>query len=207
MVGNPRGGGARDKRRLLIGRTDGGRPLMLVIERSGDPTTWLIVTGWESTQAERKIQEARQRARTPGQTPIQSPATSTSISPSLILATSRTARAYPRRSSSSSSASRAKTPSDSSGSQRPGARLRRTSWPSCFAKPNARSFKAVRLTVRRTCARRPDGTIACECGVAPPRSCRWTGHAECAHLMCGCVQRRVQPGAESRWLSQIRPES
>jgi hypothetical protein len=60
LVGNPRGGGEPDKRLLLIGRTDGGRPLTLVIERTADPTTWLVVTGWGSTQAERKIQEARQ---------------------------------------------------------------------------------------------------------------------------------------------------
>ena len=60
LVGNPRGGVAADKRRLLIGHTDGGRPLTLVIERTADPTTWLIVTGWASTQAERKILEARQ---------------------------------------------------------------------------------------------------------------------------------------------------
>jgi hypothetical protein len=34
------------QRRLLIGRTDGGRALTLVIEQTIDPTTWLIVTGW-----------------------------------------------------------------------------------------------------------------------------------------------------------------
>jgi hypothetical protein len=39
----------------LIGRTDGGRALMLVIEQMLDPTTWLIVTGWEATDGERKI--------------------------------------------------------------------------------------------------------------------------------------------------------
>ncbi|MGH2955141.1 MAG: hypothetical protein ACRDK9_14220 [Solirubrobacterales bacterium] len=54
-VRNPRGG----KRRLLIGRTNGGRTLTLVVEATVDPTTWLIVTGWESTQAERKILESR----------------------------------------------------------------------------------------------------------------------------------------------------
>ena len=48
----------RGKRLLLIGRTDGGRPLTLVIERTVDPTTWLIVTGWAATEAERKILEA-----------------------------------------------------------------------------------------------------------------------------------------------------
>ncbi len=43
------------RRRLLIGRTDGGRSLTLVIEQTLDPTTWLIVTGWEATDSERKI--------------------------------------------------------------------------------------------------------------------------------------------------------
>ena len=46
------------KRRLLIGRTDGGRFLTLVIERTADRTTWLIVTGWDSTQTERRIVES-----------------------------------------------------------------------------------------------------------------------------------------------------
>ena len=43
------------KRRLLIGRTDGGRPLTFVIEATIDPTTWLIVTGWEAAGAERRM--------------------------------------------------------------------------------------------------------------------------------------------------------
>lgn len=43
------------KRRLLIGRTNGGRYLTLVIERTIDPTTWLIVTGWESSPRERRL--------------------------------------------------------------------------------------------------------------------------------------------------------
>ena len=43
------------KRRLLIGRTDGGRILTLVIERTVDTTTWLIVTGWDSSSPERKL--------------------------------------------------------------------------------------------------------------------------------------------------------
>jgi len=42
-------------RRLLIGRTDGGRYMTLVIERTLEPTTWLIVTGWGSTEVERKM--------------------------------------------------------------------------------------------------------------------------------------------------------
>ena len=53
---NPAEGSKADDRRLLmIGHTDGGRVLTLVIERTVDPTTWLIVTGWSSTPAERKI--------------------------------------------------------------------------------------------------------------------------------------------------------
>lgn len=42
-------------RRLLVGRTDGGRVLTLVVERTSDPTTWLIVTGWESTARQRNL--------------------------------------------------------------------------------------------------------------------------------------------------------
>ncbi len=47
----------RGVRRLLIGRSDAGRFLTLVIEETIEPTTWLIVTGWESTSAERMILE------------------------------------------------------------------------------------------------------------------------------------------------------
>lgn len=49
---NPRGSGDR---RLLVGLTDGGRALTLVIEATIDPTTWLVITGWESTERERKM--------------------------------------------------------------------------------------------------------------------------------------------------------
>jgi hypothetical protein len=52
---NPRGGGEPGTRRLLIGRTDGGRPLTLVIEQTVDPGTWLIVTAWGATDAERRL--------------------------------------------------------------------------------------------------------------------------------------------------------
>lgn len=45
----------RDARRLLIGRTNAGRVLTLVIEETIDLTTWLIITGWDSTRAERMI--------------------------------------------------------------------------------------------------------------------------------------------------------
>lgn len=54
-VRNPSEAREPGARRLLIGRTDGGRVLTLVIDRTTDPTTWLIVTGWSSTDAERKL--------------------------------------------------------------------------------------------------------------------------------------------------------
>jgi hypothetical protein len=46
-----------EKRRLMIGRTDGGRVLTLVIEQTIESTTWLIVTGWSSTEVERNLLE------------------------------------------------------------------------------------------------------------------------------------------------------
>lgn len=54
IVRNPR---APDPgtRRLLIGHTNGGRCLSLVIERTVEPTTWLVITGWDSTDVERKL--------------------------------------------------------------------------------------------------------------------------------------------------------
>ena len=59
MLWNPhvtiRNPGGSAKRRLLIGLTDGGRALTLVIEETSDPTTWLVVTGWSATFAERRI--------------------------------------------------------------------------------------------------------------------------------------------------------
>lgn len=45
-------------RRLVIGSTDGGRAVTLVVERTSDPTTWVIVTGWSATDRERKILES-----------------------------------------------------------------------------------------------------------------------------------------------------
>lgn len=42
-------------RRLLIGRTNGGRCLTLVIEQTVEPTAWLAITGWDSTEIERKL--------------------------------------------------------------------------------------------------------------------------------------------------------
>jgi hypothetical protein len=57
IVRNPHAGGELDARQLMIGRTDGGRALTLVIERTIDPTTWLIVTGWSATDVERRLLE------------------------------------------------------------------------------------------------------------------------------------------------------
>lgn len=45
---------------MLVGATAGGRRLTLVVEATLDPGTWLIVTGWESSPAERRILKARQ---------------------------------------------------------------------------------------------------------------------------------------------------
>jgi uncharacterized DUF497 family protein len=56
-VPNPRAPQGASQRLLLIGRTGGGRILTLVIERTVDPTTWLVVTGWHATDRERTILE------------------------------------------------------------------------------------------------------------------------------------------------------
>lgn len=54
-VRNPSDPARPGTRRLLIGFTDGGRTLTLVVDRTLDPTTWLIITGWNSTAAERNL--------------------------------------------------------------------------------------------------------------------------------------------------------
>lgn len=53
---NPRApaAGSGAARHLLIGATDGGRYLTVVIEATLDPTTW-TVTAWDSTDSERAI--------------------------------------------------------------------------------------------------------------------------------------------------------
>ena len=56
VIHNPRD---PERRRFLIGSTDGGRVLTLVVERTVEPTTWLIVTGWDATAAERRILSRR----------------------------------------------------------------------------------------------------------------------------------------------------
>ncbi|MGO9971913.1 MAG: DUF4258 domain-containing protein [Solirubrobacteraceae bacterium] len=57
LIRNPAAGST--DRRLLLGRTNGGRCLTLVIEATDEPTTWLVVTGWESSPRERKIIEGQ----------------------------------------------------------------------------------------------------------------------------------------------------
>jgi hypothetical protein len=52
---NPRGG---EERRLLVGRTDGDRSLTLVVERTLEPSTWLVITGWNSTKGQRTMLES-----------------------------------------------------------------------------------------------------------------------------------------------------
>jgi uncharacterized DUF497 family protein len=49
--------GQPDTRRLVIGQSNADRVLTLVIEGTVEPTTWLLITGWDSTSAERKILE------------------------------------------------------------------------------------------------------------------------------------------------------
>jgi hypothetical protein len=44
---NPRSPRGRD-RKLLVGETNGGRRLTLVIESTADPTAWLVITGWDT---------------------------------------------------------------------------------------------------------------------------------------------------------------
>ena len=49
---NPR---APQDRIFMIGRTDGGRVLTLVLEATRDDVVWRPVTGWDSTPRERKL--------------------------------------------------------------------------------------------------------------------------------------------------------
>jgi hypothetical protein len=52
---NPSPAPAGQDRHILVGRTDGGRRLTLVIERTLDPSVWLVITGWPTTPSERTI--------------------------------------------------------------------------------------------------------------------------------------------------------
>jgi hypothetical protein len=52
---NPREPKGEGRRRMLIGQTDGGRVLTLVVESTPDPNSWAIVTGWTASPHERKV--------------------------------------------------------------------------------------------------------------------------------------------------------
>jgi len=47
----------RQARRLLIGLTDGERVITLVVQATIEPTTWLLITGWDATAVERRLIE------------------------------------------------------------------------------------------------------------------------------------------------------
>lgn len=51
MVRNPTAAVKRASDCCSSATPDGGRALTLVIERTVDPTSWLIVTGWIATRA------------------------------------------------------------------------------------------------------------------------------------------------------------
>jgi hypothetical protein len=57
LVRSPHGGGEPGTRRFMIGRTNGGRALTLVVEQTIEPATWLVVTGWSATERERILLE------------------------------------------------------------------------------------------------------------------------------------------------------
>lgn len=60
VIKNRRGSPERpqpDTRRLVVGQSDANRVLTLVIGETMEPTTWILITGWDSTPAERKILE------------------------------------------------------------------------------------------------------------------------------------------------------
>ena len=46
--------GERDRLKL-VGETDGGKVLTLVVESTSDPNSWAIVTGWTASPHERKV--------------------------------------------------------------------------------------------------------------------------------------------------------
>jgi len=40
---------------MIVGKTSGGRVLTLVVERTADPSDWLVITGWDSANHERRM--------------------------------------------------------------------------------------------------------------------------------------------------------
>jgi uncharacterized DUF497 family protein len=52
---NPRDPGGEGERLMLVGETDGGRVLTLIIERTADANSYEIVTGWTASPRERKV--------------------------------------------------------------------------------------------------------------------------------------------------------
>jgi hypothetical protein len=53
MAPNPRERGLPKqlrRRLILVGETNGGRTLTLVVERTPEPTDWLVITGWDSNR-------------------------------------------------------------------------------------------------------------------------------------------------------------
>src|ERR1044072_8131932 len=133
IVRNPHGGGGQDRRRLIVGSTNGGRILTLVIEQTIDPTTWLIVTGWRATDAERNLLQRSPCPPIRGRPTIRSQATSTPSWERSSPSTSSGAPVIPRRGCASSSVSRAKTRSGSGGFPSSGVRRRTMSSLSCCA--------------------------------------------------------------------------
>jgi uncharacterized DUF497 family protein len=59
LTGNPyvtaRNPRVAENRIFMIGRTDGGRMLTIVLEATHDDATWRPITGWDATPAERGI--------------------------------------------------------------------------------------------------------------------------------------------------------
>jgi uncharacterized DUF497 family protein len=55
IIRNRRDAPSSADRCLLIGRTNGGRTLTVVVEATLDSSTWLIVTAWPATLRERII--------------------------------------------------------------------------------------------------------------------------------------------------------
>ncbi|MGH2866994.1 MAG: hypothetical protein ACRDNK_05420 [Solirubrobacteraceae bacterium] len=56
VVPNPHG--PDPERRFLIGQTNAGRVLTVVIAPTDEATTWLVITGWEATLTQRRLLDA-----------------------------------------------------------------------------------------------------------------------------------------------------